>query len=88
MATETLSDLRARQLDLAERALCQVRALLPLAIRAAKQCEDPLDDRLLGLLGRIDDMNHQALELLGAEDEAVLARAKVGILGAEMIHHG
>ena len=74
------SGLEAR-CDLAVRALCQVRALVPLATTLAEQCEDPVDDALLGLLGRICDMNNLAINLIDRDPGTTIERASVEVLG-------
>ena len=84
MATETVSNAQ-RELEerchLAVQALCQVRALMPLAMKLAEQCEDPIDDALLGLLGRVCDMNHVALNLIVRDPETTIEGASVEVLG-------
>ena len=84
MATETVSNTQPEleeRCDLAVQALCQVRALMPLARKLAEQCEDPIDDALLGLLGRVCDMNHVAINLIARDPETTIEGASVEVLG-------
>ncbi len=75
--------------ELARQALYQIEALLPVAQSGANKGCDP--ELLLGLLGRIEVMNHIAMSLLTDEPNLhaeKIAEARAAIFGrrSEVVH--
>ena len=80
------------RIELAQRALHQIEALLPIAQRQADTGGGE-SDAMLGLLGRICEMNDVAMELLldvvdGSEpSDDFVQRKRVEILGRREVSH-
>lgn len=76
------------RIELAFKALSQIDALLPHAQRMADEGGNE-PDALLGLLGRIRQMNDAASRLLdyAESDDEVIEHTRVEILGRREAHH-
>ncbi|MBP6225336.1 MAG: hypothetical protein KA439_09755 [Rhizobacter sp.] len=74
-------------MDLALRALHQIDSLLPIAQRLANErAHEP--DAMLGLLGRIDQLNSEAMTMLDATDcdGDRIECTREAVLGREVAH--
>lgn len=75
------------RIDLALKALYQIEALLPiLQRRADKSGDEP--DAMLGLLGRVRQMNDAAMTLLSdADDDDLIESTREAVLGRREVDH-
>jgi hypothetical protein len=81
------------RIELARQALHQIEALLPMAQRMADSGEGE-PDAMLGLLGRIDQMNEVAMSLLtevvdtDSQSEGSVLRSRLAVLGRKEASNG
>ena len=82
--------LDAARIDLALKALHQIEALVPMA-QAQADAGGDYPDLMLGLLGRIKEMNDAAMALIGVSDpldESELVEHRLHVLGRKEAANG